>query len=79
VFTANIVFELERDSYRFDFIMAAFVFVIWMKFFLTFRLTRTFGPMFKVLWAMVIDLMKFLVIWVALIILFTCVAMVLFS
>jgi len=59
--------------------LAAFVLVIWLKFFMTFRMTRAFGPMFKVLWSMVIDLSKFLTVWVVLILLFTCVTMVLFS
>ena len=73
------IYNIETDSYRFDFVLASLVLVTWLKFFLTFRFTRTFGPMFKVLMEMIVDLAKFLVLWVVLILLFTCVSLVFFS
>ena len=51
----------------------------WAKCFLAFRITATFGPMFKILARMVVDLTKFLVVWIMILVAFSCVSLILFG
>lgn len=52
---------------------------MWLKVFLRLRLTRTFGPMFKMLLNMVIDIMPFMAIWLIVLILFASVGLLVFG
>lgn len=44
-----------------------------------FRVTKQFGPLFKMIYKMTLELMKFLVFWFVMILIFSCVAMLIFS
>jgi len=59
--------------------MAFMVFLTWIRLVLCFKQTDTFGPMFIILGAMAMSLVKFLFIWSVIIIAFVCVSMLAFT
>lgn len=75
----NIVEDINRNEYRFDFLLAIVALSTWLKLLFMFRLTHSFGPMFKILYQMTKDLVKFLVIWIVIMITFSCVAILAFA
>ena len=54
-------------------------FFTWVKFLLKFRVSKTFGPLFKMMYQMTIALLKFLVFWFVMILCFSCVALLVFT
>lgn len=79
IFLMNIVYHSDFNGYRFDFVLACVAALIWFKCLLLFRVTKTFGPMFKIISIMIKDLLQFFVIWTIVILMFTCVAMLAFG
>ena len=63
--------QILNHNYRFDQLLAAIVVAVWMRLFVSFRATKMFGPIFKILIMMITDLLKFLFIWLILIVMFT--------
>ena len=59
--------------------MALIAFNTWVKFVLKLRITKTFGPMIKVLIVMVGDLGQFMTLWFIIIFMFVCVSSLLFA
>jgi hypothetical protein len=68
-----------QETYPFTWILALTAFNIWTKFLLRLRITKTFGPMFKVILKMVGDLLEFMALWIFVIITFTCVSTLIFG
>lgn len=79
MFLLNVMWNSENDGSRFDILMAGVVFLTWLKLIFYFRVSMTFGPVFKILEEMAIDLARFMVIWLLLMIMFTCVAVLTFG
>ena len=75
----HIVDDISTGAFRFDFLLALTVGFFWLKVLFLLRLTRTFGPLIKIIFAMVEQLMTFCVIWFVQIIFFACVAMMIFG
>jgi len=67
------------EYYRFDFLLAAITFLSWMRFLFFLKVSKTYGPLFKIVWENVKDLLKFFVIWSLLILMFICVGYLLFT
>ena len=78
-FMMNVMWYIHEDTYRFDFLLAICAFLTWLKLFFYFRITQTFGPMFRILQQMLIDLGKFLTIWVIVLIMYSCVGILAFG
>ena len=51
----------------------------WLKLLLRMSITRTFGPMFKMLINMMLDLLQFMVLWIVILLTFTCVSCLIFG
>ena len=79
IFMLNVMLLIDRNFYRFDFMLAAVALLTWVKCLLQFRVTMTFGPMFKIMYKMVVDLIKFLVIWIMILLAFSCVSLLVFG
>lgn len=79
LFESNIIWFYIKDEYKFDLLLAILAFNIWLKLLLKLRLTSTFGPMFKILVNMSLDLIKFLVLWSVILLIFGCVGMLIFA
>lgn len=78
-FIMNIMHLIDKNGYRFDFLLASIAFLTWVKTIFQFRVTQAFGPMFKIIYQMVLDLVNFLVIWQMVIFAFSCVSMLTFG
>ena len=59
--------------------LAAMVVFLWLRFLLMLQLTKTFGPMLRILISMFTEVFKFIFIWLIVIICFTSVASLLFG
>ena len=79
IFMLNMMWQIHINGYRFDFLLALVAFLTWFKLFLYFRASLTFGPMFKILQQMMVDLAKFLCIWAIILVMFVCVGMLAFG
>jgi hypothetical protein len=75
----NVMWQIHINGFRFDFLLACLTFLTWFKLFIYFRASVTFGPMFKILQQMMVDLAKFLCIWAIILIMFVCVGMLAFG
>jgi hypothetical protein len=53
--------------------------MFWIKVFFLLKLTRTFGPMVKIIISMIADIMTFCVIWCVQLFFFTCVGILIFG
>jgi len=69
----------KSSKYRFDYMLAMVVMFTWLKLIFFFRVSQTFGPLFKMMQEMVIDLLKFMSIWMLIITMFTCVGALTFG
>jgi len=69
----------DSRTFRFDFLLSAIAFFTWFKLFLCFRVSETFGPMYKMMGNMIYKLVIFLVIWAVILGMFTCVAILCFG
>jgi hypothetical protein len=59
--------------------MALIAMNTWFKLLLKLRVTKQFGPLFKVLQNMIIDLMQFMVLWTIELVIFTSISMLMFG
>jgi hypothetical protein len=68
-----------NDSLRFDYLLAALVFFVWARMIMYLRGFSQFGPMFRMIQAMIVDLGQFMVIWVSIQLMFASVAVLVFG
>jgi hypothetical protein len=66
-------------TYPFEYLLAFVALGTWLKLLLKLRVTRLFGPMFKMLINMTVDLAQFLILWIVELVMFACVALMIFS
>jgi hypothetical protein len=62
-----------------DILLSFIVGFFWLKIFFLLRLTRTFGPMIKIIMAMVVEMITFICIWSLQLLFFACVGTLLFG
>lgn len=55
--------DISNNVFRFDILLAFVAGMFWIKVFFLLKLTRTFGPMVKIILSMIVDIMKFCIIW----------------
>lgn len=73
------MWEVSRNDSRFDLLLAILVFFVWVRSIMYLRGFAMFGPMFKLIQAMVVDLMQFLVIWGMVLLMFSSVSVLVFG
>jgi hypothetical protein len=61
---ANVVTDLQTGRFHFDFLLAIVAALFWLRMLMMLKLTKTFGPMIKIILTMLNDLMTFSVIWI---------------
>lgn len=59
--------------------MAAAVFFLWIRMFLMLELTKTFGPLIKIIYALIKDLFIFLGLYLIQLLAFTCMGLLVFN
>ena len=62
-----------------DYLLAFVALMTWVKTIFQFRITMQFGPMFKIISKMVFDLGKFLIVWIMILLAFSCVSTLVFG
>ena len=75
----NLIEGIEDSSFRFDILLAFVSGMFWLKVFFLLKLTRTFGPMVKIIISMLADIISFCVIWCVQLFFFTCVGILIFG
>lgn len=75
----HFVDDMEKGKFKFDILLAAIIGFFWLKIFFLLRLTRTFGPMIKIIQAIIVDILIFAIIWSIQLLFFTCVGILLFG
>ena len=78
-FILNILWDIHIHTYRFDYFLASVAFMLWFKVFWMCRVSETFGPIYKVLQKMIVDLTYFLAIWSIILVMFSCVGILMFG
>ena len=79
LFVHNAVEETNLNEFRFDILLAVHTSFLWMKVMLLFKLTRSFGPLLKIIEKMMYDFAYFCVIWGINLLFFTFLGTLLFS
>ena len=54
------------------------VFLVWARLFFYLRGIKQFGPMFRMIQAMILDLLQFMVIWLVILLMFASIAVLIF-
>lgn len=78
-FVVMIVNDIDRNVFRFDILLACVSGLFWLKIIFLMRLTRTFGPMIKIIMSMLYDINTFAILWAVQLFFFSCVGVLLFG
>ncbi len=68
-----------NDSLFLDYVLTFIAGSYWLKVLSLLKLTKTFGPLIKIIIQMVKDMFRLLLLWVILLMFFACIATMLFS
>jgi len=79
IFMINIIYFLHSRTYRMDYLLAFVALMTWIKTIFLFRITQSFGPMFKIIVKMFYDLGKFLIVWCMVLLAFSCISTLIFG
>lgn len=79
VFIANILWAKQIGTYPLEYMLAVLAGNCWVKLLLRLRVTQQFGPLFKVIQMMIIDLGIFLVLWIIILIMFSSASCMIFG
>lgn len=75
----HIVEDIESSIFRFDILLACVSGLFWLKIIFLMRLTRTFGPMIKIIMSMIYDINTFAILWIVQLFFFACVGVLVFG
>ena len=78
-FMQKMLEENKSGHFHFDYLLALIVFAFWIRFLLMLNLTRTFGPLIKVIGAMIKDLIIFLALFFIILIAFSYIGVLAFG
>ena len=70
---------MTEETALFSYLLALLALNSWIKLIIRMKLTKYFGPTISMLTVMSTDLVEFMVFWIIVILMFTCVAGLLFS
>ena len=79
LFVHNSIEEIDLNEFRFDILLACHTGFLWLKVMLLLKLTRSFGPMLKIIEHMIHDFLYFCIIWGINMAFFTFMGMLLFT
>lgn len=79
IFMANIIEGIDTGEFHFDFLLACVAGMFWGRMLLMMKLTKTFGPMIKIIVVMLKELTIFLVLWLIQLFIFTCIGILVFG
>ena len=79
IFMYDIIIARENNTAHFDFLIGCIASMFWLRMILMLKLTKTFGPLIRIIEKMLKELSIFLVIWVIQLFIFTCVGFLIFG
>ena len=79
IFMYDIIIARENNTAHFDFLIGCISSMFWLRMILMLKLTKTFGPLIRIIEKMLKELGIFLVIWVIQLFIFTCVGFLIFG
>ena len=79
IFMYDILVARKNNVFHFEVLVAVVASTFWLRMFLMLKLTKTFGPLIKIIYAMIRELMIFLVLWGIQLFIFTCVGILVFA
>lgn len=79
IFMYELIVANNNKTFNFDVLVALIAAAFWLRMFLMLKLTRTFGPMIRIIYVMVQDLGIFLVLWGIQLFIFSCIGTLVFS
>eukprot|EP00347_Sterkiella_histriomuscorum_P007752 403347692 len=79
VFVLSVIEDISDGVFRFDMLLAVHCGFLWLKVTMLLKLTRSFGPLIKIVINMMQDILEFFVIWSINLVFFSCVGMLLFG
>jgi hypothetical protein len=78
-FLNNVVDDIHSGAFHFDWLMAATAFFFWIRMMLMLTLTKTFGPLIRIITAMTKDLIIFFLLFSIQLVAFGCVGILMFG
>jgi hypothetical protein len=79
IFMLDIMIDRDNGTFHFEILVAAIASTFWIRMFLMLKLTKTFGPIIRMIYAMLYDLSIFLVLWGIQLFIFACVGILIFG
>lgn len=79
VYISNIIWYKKQHWYPIEYMLAVLAGNCWIKLLLRLKVTQQFGPLFKVIQMMIIDLGIFLVLWIIILIMFSSASCMIFG
>lgn len=64
IFMLNVIKNIDNQTFHFDFLLASIAGFFWFRLLLVLKLTKTFGPMIKIIIVMLKELGIFVMLWV---------------
>lgn len=78
IFMYEILVARKNNVFHFEVLVAVVASTFWLRMFLMLKLTKTFGPLIKIIYAMMRELMIFLVLWGIQLFIFSCIGILIF-
>jgi hypothetical protein len=75
----DIIMASKKNTFRFDFLLACIASLFWLRMLLMLKLTKTFGPLIRIVHVMLKELGIFLIIWAIQLFIFTCIGFLIFG
>lgn len=75
----EILTKRKSNTFHFEVLVAVIASTFWLRMFLMLKLTKTFGPLIKIIYVMMRELMIFLVLWGIQLFIFSCIGILIFS
>ena len=79
IFMYEILVARKNNVFHFEVLVAVIASTFWLRMFLMLKLTKTFGPLIRIIYAMMREMMIFLVLWGIQLFIFTCAGILIFS
>ena len=79
IFMYDIIMARKKNTFHFDFLLACIASMFWLRMILMLKLTKTFGPLIRIIDVMLKELGIFLVLWVIQLFIFACVGVLIFG
>jgi hypothetical protein len=79
IFMYDLIMARKNNTFHFDFLLACIASMFWLRMILMLKLTKTFGPLVRIIDVMLKELGIFLVLWVIQLFIFACVGELIFG